>query len=972
MVVLLLFWCYAVNLFLLLLESSVSTTIQNLQKTTCTSSCRVNSIIFVSSNLQKIVPISIASRRSKKYNNRQQKVPATKMIQRLLPKRVDNFSDQNYMFQSVSRTISAGFSSPYQVHVNTFKTNNFYHLTHCNYRNKSFWMKSSAFLSSLSTSIFLTPMSSTAFTKSFERNLSTTANSDFPQRFVAGQRWIVGDNVLIPMSLLPASIQQSIFPKQQHSSNGSIDNDHKEIKSDHQIYEIGTRQFYPGIICEIRGSGWYTVQIVVPQRGSDGTTTTRVKCRGTQIRQSTTQPTAADCDENTEGRFSDRVNDENLTSPTNDGLRIRDMDETHELESSKEQYQKSIRYKPKKSLGTSTSDKHTYSYDNRINSQKFGLGMDALNVDTKLVNEFLSNLQQQQLHQVQYVSARRQSKQNPEKPVPPSPTIYDLDSYRKQYQQQLYNTTSNSKSASTIAFQTQINKMNEYYEQIQYFATNVKEWIVFTDLHCSPQTLPTCLEVIDMVHSIAVQRTQRLRSSPSSSLMTFNDAHNNAYCGILFLGDFWHHRQTMRIDCLNTILAKFKSTFTVPMIMIPGNHDQITLGGTNHALTPLENSYRITIPPFYKRSDDSFTKRMRSSSSTLALSSLPGVLIFSHPTKFQNAFFIPHIRDCAIMESIVQSKLCYDDSEAIFVHADVTGACMNDLIVSTGGIPPTMFPPNKPIFSGHFHKPHVVTVSSKLSHEDSHFSDDHSINSIKIEYVGSPYEVSLAEAEQAKAVLVLDPFNQWKCIQRIPLDVGRKHYKVKSLNELVALITKAKNGDRIVFDLHSKILGFPENDSDMEETLTKFRDMGVTVEVRETYHGRDLVSDTIDDDGRAMVASEDYTPTVLWKSFLNCEDQSGKLKVPRDVLEKVGLEILDQLDNGDIENKNGEKILLSGSSSLELSSVSIIGFGPFRDQVTYPLSDRGLVLIRGCNNDGGSDRYEPTKLLYYAFFNQIL
>lgn len=114
-----------------------------------------------------------------------------------------------------------------------------------------------------------------------------------------------------------------------------------------------------------------------------------------------------------------------------------------------------------------------------------------------------------------------------------------------------------------------------------------------------------------------------------------------------------------------------------------------------------------------------------------ASTTLPGILIFSHPTKFHNAMFVPHIRDIGSMQSVLQSKVS-SASSAVFVHADVTGAYMNDLIVSTHGVAPAYFPPNIPVYSGHFHKPHMV---------------DHPISApgVKIRYVGSPYETTLSE-----------------------------------------------------------------------------------------------------------------------------------------------------------------------------------------------------------------------------------
>ena len=63
------------------------------------------------------------------------------------------------------------------------------------------------------------------------------------------------------------------------------------------------------------------------------------------------------------------------------------------------------------------------------------------------------------------------------------------------------------------------------------------------------------------------------------------------------------------------------------------------------------------------------------------------------------------------------------------MYADVTGAYMNDLIRSTGGVAPAYFPPDIPIYSGHFHKPHMVEQPKAAP-------------GVKIRYVGSPYETS--------------------------------------------------------------------------------------------------------------------------------------------------------------------------------------------------------------------------------------
>ena len=170
-------------------------------------------------------------------------------------------------------------------------------------------------------------------------------------------------------------------------------------------------------------------------------------------------------------------------------------------------------------------------------------------------------------------------------------------------------------------------------------------------------------------------------------------------------------------------------------------------------MTPLENAYRVVDRHHPQKT-------------------VPGPLVLSHPTLLAGALFVPHVRDIATLESILQSSIATKQSTAIFVHADVTGAYMNDMIVSTGGVHPSVFPPHKPTYSGHFHKPHTVTSRK---------------NNVAIEYLGSPYETSLAEAHQAKALVVLDATEQWKCVERIPLSIGRKHFKPNSVDELLAL-----------------------------------------------------------------------------------------------------------------------------------------------------------------------------------------
>jgi DNA repair exonuclease SbcCD nuclease subunit len=481
-----------------------------------------------------------------------------------------------------------------------------------------------------------------------------------------------------------------------------------------------------------------------------------------------------------------------------------------------------------------------------------------------------------------------QSKNEASTCVVPPPTIIDLDAALESCKQSSFDPITNKRDLL-------------YLQQCQHHAS-FKCWIMFTDLHCAPSTIDTCLQVLQRVHAEAVARN----------------------AGVLFLGDFWHHRATIRVDLLNNVLQEL-SSWQVPLIMIPGNHDQVTLGGHNHGLTPLENSFRIDLD-----NNESNT-------------SVNGPLIFSHPTKFMNALFIPHIRDNTIMESVLSSSAA-ENATALFVHADVTGAYMNDLIISQGGVSPLCFPPNKPIYSGHFHKPHVVTRKD-----------------VSIDYIGSPYETSLAEARQAKSLVVLDASQDWKMIERISLDIGRKHYHATSVEDLLAL-DRVKEGDRVVVTMakddfeQERRQAEPGSVSTIDGKIKSLRNAGAMVEVRELSP---LAMGPLVQSNEVV---EEMTPQNILAAFLSEEVRREAMKnSTAEELLKAGLSLLEELELFEYSNN---AVYSSGNmTNLLLESVSLQGFGSFKDKVTYPLRERGLVLVRGTNKDGGGDRYVPC-LLY--------
>lgn len=443
----------------------------------------------------------------------------------------------------------------------------------------------------------------------------------------------------------------------------------------------------------------------------------------------------------------------------------------------------------------------------------------------------------------------------------------------------------------------------ETLEQLQSCHTKCNRWLIFSDLHVMPSTLSTCLRVLDFVHTTAVDR----------------DA------GILFLGDFWHHRGFVRVDCLNAVL-ELMSKWTVPSIMIPGNHDQVNWAGTEHALTPLKNAYRVSCEN---------TERQ-----------YPGPLILSHPTVLMNALFVPHTRDKSVMKAILTSEEAAN-SCALFVHADVKGASMNDLIKSQHGISADSFPSNKCVYSGHFHKPHVVNIKGS-----------------QIRYVGSPYQTSLNEAGQSKALLLVDANKDWKCIEEITIDVGPRYHRISSVSKFLQVDNdnSLRPGDKVS-------LAVPQNELDemrllsvsesslFDAKMKELRCRNVTVEIRnvqtEPIESTSAIQKT-ESDGQLEL--EELSPKATLDAYIRAEVSSGGLSsAAAESRLNIGHAVLSELCDDSSQHDAVDYSRRKNPVAIELDSVSIAGFGSFRKEVHYPLNKRGIVLLRGTNKDFGSD-----------------
>lgn len=176
--------------------------------------------------------------------------------------------------------------------------------------------------------------------------------------------------------------------------------------------------------------------------------------------------------------------------------------------------------------------------------------------------------------------------------------------------------------------------------------------------------------------------------------------------------------------------------------MIPGNHDYHDSAETEHGLEMFKD--------------------------------IPCITVMDKPTIKDKLLFLPYMKDHEKIKEIVE---CPEAKEvvAIFGHLDVIGAKMNNSRLSTHGCSKDIF--TKPTYSGHYHSPSTYG---------------------NVRYIGSPYQVHLGESEDKKALCVVN-FKTGKLHETIPINIGRRHYKVTIAEDL----EKYKKGDRVIAEFGS-------------------------------------------------------------------------------------------------------------------------------------------------------------------------
>lgn len=389
------------------------------------------------------------------------------------------------------------------------------------------------------------------------------------------------------------------------------------------------------------------------------------------------------------------------------------------------------------------------------------------------------------------------------------------------------------------------------------------------------------------------------RETVSTCVQALKIAHAEALkrdAGILFLGDFWHARGALPVEPLNLVLKELE-TWAVPVVMIPGNHDLISRTGNGVSLVPL--------------------------ATTLGANNC---LLITRPSVCLDALFLPYMHEVPKLKATLgQAKHCVQDINAIFCHVEVAGARLADKIISKASsrsVTPTDFPAKLPVYSGHLHRPHIVCDN--------------------IRYVGSPYEVSAAERCQEKSLLVLDRKAGWAVVDSIPIQVGPRHLTIHAQGS--DPLPEIRPEDRVTVQTYS------QEDGKMRDLVRQLRERGIRVEIQvDTDGGNAYAMQNFDDSDPFAPTEPRISPGAL--SNIDLFQEYATIKNLEPKVTRAGKDLLQEVSG---KASNLQTSISGKDVVIDWESVALRGFGSFRDPVSYPLRNRGLVLITGrdCDEDG--------------------
>ena len=383
--------------------------------------------------------------------------------------------------------------------------------------------------------------------------------------------------------------------------------------------------------------------------------------------------------------------------------------------------------------------------------------------------------------------------------------------------------------------------------------------ILFSDLHLSPSTFGTCMQILRRILSEA----------------------NKLSAKVYFLGDFFdtvYSKGTLPVDMLNNLMSFFKKEWNVKLLMFPGNHDYMDAAETEHGLTPFGYCNNL-------------------------------ITILDKPCVIDRQLFIPWRRDNGTLKKIITEN---SDVDVIFAHLDIVGFMLNASKISTEGLQMTDLPTDMPIYTGHYHTPQTIG---------------------NIRYLGSPFQLSLSEAEDKKSLVVLS--ENYQVDHLIQIDYGPHQFKW-TLDELERRHTELRPGDRV-----SVTVLATEN---VLHLITDLENKGINIQIKKPI--QKIVSRIAD---QKNLSSQQMLEAYGQRTNVDMESESWQTLCK-------WLEAL-PASNEDIAVNDVRPI------KLEMNA-----FGPFKGNLSLALEGQGFTLISAeCETANSSNGAGKSMLSAGAF-----
>lgn len=273
-------------------------------------------------------------------------------------------------------------------------------------------------------------------------------------------------------------------------------------------------------------------------------------------------------------------------------------------------------------------------------------------------------------------------------------------------------------------------------------------WLITSDWHLRKETAETVFKVLERVDEIVM--SEKLD-------------------GVIHIGDLYHTRYVLDIEIQNRLVDQLK-LWEYPLVIVPGNHDQINLNNGRNALEVLDHVNNVVV-----RNEPGWGPCEGWE--------------FAIPT-----LWLPYRKDIAAYAPALQADYTDGYASVGFVHHGLVGAKMNTNVVAGehDGVPPAWFTGFSTVFFGHWHQHQQVG------------------NCV---FVGSPWQTRADEAGQEKGVILWDDTTgEWSFL---PVHVGRRFHSFAH-----GMPADVNLGDQI---------RVPANVDVEPAVLESFRDAGVEV-----------------------------------------------------------------------------------------------------------------------------------------------